>query len=277
LELETLLKTSTNKKRKDAEKEMQSIRDEYRSLPQDLVAVKDGLDLEVAEKKCESTVSYMESYIRNQTELVCDLLVQDGFITKNVTACGDEYELSTLGKIASNIAEVHPLVLSRFMVESNYFEGLSSIQFVGLLSCFTDIKIPEDEKMSRPLIADLQLKRNIEHIVALYENYEQCEIDRDIRSGLKYQDAVLFDLIELSMQWCRCSTEAECKYFIQTAVAEKSISIGDFTKAMLKLVTISRELVSVCEQAGRVDVLYKLNEIEGLVLKYVATSQSLYV
>ena len=277
LELETLLKTSTNKKRKDAEKEMQSIRDEYRSLPQDLVAVKDGLDLEVVEKKCESTVSYMESYIRNQTELVCDLLVQDGFITKNVTACGDEYELSTLGKIASNIAEVHPLVLSRFMVESNYFEGLSSIQFVGLLSCFTDIKIPEDEKMSRPLIADLQLKRNIEHIVALYENYEQCEIDRDIRSGLKYQDAVLFDLIELSMQWCRCSTEAECKYFIQTAVAEKSISIGDFTKAMLKLVTISRELVSVCEQAGRVDVLYKLNEIEGLVLKYVATSQSLYV
>jgi predicted solute-binding protein len=131
--------------------------------------------------------------------------------------------------------------------------------------------------MSRPLIADLHLKRNIEQIVVLYENYEQCEIDRDIRSGLKYEDAVLFDIMELSMQWCRCSTEAECKYFIQTAVAEKSISIGDFTKAMLKLVTISRELVSVCEQAGRVDVLYKLNEIEGLVLKYVATSQSLYV
>jgi len=54
-------------------------------------------------------------------------------------------------------------------------------------------------------------------------------------------------------------------------------SVGEFTKAMLKLVTISRELVSVCEDAGRVDVVYKLNEIEGLVLKYVATSQSLYV
>jgi superfamily II RNA helicase len=276
VELETLAKTSVNKKRKDAEKEMQSIRDEYRSLSQDLATVKEYLDLEVAEKKCETTVSYMESYIRNQTELVCDLLTEDGFITKDG---GEEgaYALSTLGKIASNIAEVHPLVLSRFMVESNYFEGLSSIQFVGLLSCFTDIKIPEDEKMSRPLISDLQLKRNIEQIVTLYENYERHEVERDIRSGLKYEGAVIFDLVELSMQWCRCSTEAECKYFIQTAVAEKSISIGDFTKAMLKLVTISRELVSVCEEAGRVDVLYKLNEIEGLVLKYVATSQSLYV
>ena len=276
LELETLAKTSVNKKRKDAEKEMQAIRDEYRSLSQDLATVKEYLELEVAEKKCDATVSYMESYIRNQTELVCDLLTEDGFITKNVGE-EDVYALSTLGKIASNIAEVHPLVLSRFMVESNYFEGLSSIQFVGLLSCFTDIKIPEDEKMSRPLISDLQLKRNIEQIVVLYENYERHELERDIRSGLKYEDAILFDMIELSMQWCRCSTEAECKYFIQTAVAEKSISIGDFTKAMLKLVTISRELVSVCEQAGRVDVLYKLNEIEGLVLKYVATSQSLYV
>jgi hypothetical protein len=274
LELETTLKNTVNKKRKEAEKEMQSIRDEYRFLQQDLIMVKECLELENAERQAKDTVSYMENYIRDQTELVSQVLEEDGFIAKTTE---QNYELSTLGKIASNLAEVHPLVLARFMVESNYFDGLSSIQLVGLFSCFTDVKIPEDERMGRPNIQDLRLKHAIESTVVLYDTYEQLELERDIRTGFKYQGAMIFDLIELSMQWCRCSTESECKYFIQSAVAEKSISVGDFTKAMLKLVTVSRELSSIVEELGRVDLLYKLNEIEGLVLKYVATSQSLYV
>jgi len=35
--------------------------------------------------------------------------------------------------------------------------------------------------------------------------------------------------------------------------------------------------MNVCEILGAIDLLYKLNQIDGLVLKYVLTSQSLYV
>ena len=79
------------------------------------------------------------------------------------------------------------------------------------------------------------------------------------------------------MIWCDCTTEYDCKSFIQNEVAEKSISIGDFTKAMLKIVTITKEFMNIAETIGNVELKHKLNQIEGLVLKYVTTSQSLYV
>jgi hypothetical protein len=60
-------------------------------------------------------------------------------------------------------------------------------------------------------------------------------------------------------------------------LADKEISVGDFNKAMLKIVTISKELGRVSEEHGFIDLLYKLNQIEKMVLKYITTSQSLYV
>ena len=45
---------------------------------------------------------------------------------------------------------------------------------------------------------------------------------------------------------------------------------------MIKIVTISRELEAVLSD-DQLDLLFKLRQIEGLVLKYVLTSQSLYI
>ena len=67
------------------------------------------------------------------------------------------------------------------------------------------------------------------------------------------------------------------KDFIQGKISDKGISIGDFNKAMLKIVTISKEWIKVFEEIGEVSTVHKLSQIEGLILKYVTTSQSLYV
>lgn len=277
LELEKMAKTMTNKKRKDAEREVQSIRDEHRHLQDDVQSVVELEKMESEHKESMASVGYMKDYIKTQTKLVCDVLLEDKFIQPTGTAAEGCYEMTQLGKIASNIAEIHPLAISRLMVESNSFEGLSAVQLVGLFSCFTDIKIQEDERMSRPLIDDLCLKDKISRLCKLYGEYENRELEQDIRSGLKYTGAIVFDIIEISMKWCRCATEADCKYFIQSALAEKSISVGDFTKGLLKIVTIARELSNVCEELGQISLLHKLGEIDGMVLKYVATAQSLYV
>jgi hypothetical protein len=60
-------------------------------------------------------------------------------------------------------------------------------------------------------------------------------------------------------------------------LSEKSISIGDFTKAILKISTITKELINVCEQNDLIEFMYKLSQIDGMILKYIATTQSLYV
>jgi hypothetical protein len=163
------------------------------------------------------------------------------------------------------------------MSENGYFSDFGSKQLVGLFSCFTDVKIPSDQRSSIPLIDDYLLKKTIQDLVALYGSYEAKEGLFDVRAGIKYDNAMIFDMIQYSMDWCGCQTEEECKSFIQSVISEKEISIGDFTKAMMKIVTVSKELMNVCELLGAIDLLYKLSQIEGMVLKYVLTSQSLYV
>jgi len=52
------------------------------------------------------------------------------------------------------------------------------------------------------------------------------------------------------------------------------ISIGDFTKAILKISTICREVMSALDITC---LKYSLSQVDGLILKYVATNQSLYL
>ena len=87
----------------------------------------------------------------------------------------------------------------------------------------------------------------------------------------------MYDMIDYSMEWCEKESEEECKVFIRDVLSEKSISIGDFTKAMMKIVTISREFDNVCETIVDLESIYKLKQVEALILKYVLTAQSLYV
>jgi hypothetical protein len=271
--LEKQAKNSVNKKRKDAEKELQKYKDEYRTLLSDVALVKELLDLESQEKTDMDSLDYTKNYIKSQTQSVCLIMTHRGFIEQN----DDDYQMTELGKIASNIAEIHPLPLANLFVKWNYFEKFSAKELVGLFSCFTDVKIPSDMKLSKPNIQNASLQCAINELVQEYEKYETLEIEMDVRTGISYENALIFDMIEFSIKWCNCASETDCKYFIQADLADKELSIGDFTKAMLKIVTISREWASVCEQIGQISALHKLTMIEGLVLKYVTTCQSLYV
>ena len=291
IDLESKVKTSVNKKRKDIEKEICRIKDEYKYVLKDVEYVQDLNTLCLQYQRDNETYKYMQCYIDDQTKKVCEVMVDDGFIAICENGLGDAtdvvrsgevnssvlYEMTQLGKIASNIAEIHPLILSNLFVKWDYFNNFSPKQLVGLFSCFTNVKVQDDVKMSIPAIDDSFLKCRINDVKNIYANYDDREASFDIRTGTNYVDALIFDMIEFAMEWCDCSNEMECKQFIQHNVADKNISIGDFTKAMLKIVTISKEWMNVCEAIGQIETLHKLSQIEGMVLKYVTTAQSLYI
>lgn len=274
IELEIIHKHVINKKRKETEREMEKMRNEHRTLLEDVKKVYELREMNLEYYKVNGSIEYMEKYVFTQTKNICKIMVEEGFINN----LGDGiYELTALGNIATNIAEIHPLPISKKMCDSAYFADFTPKQLVGLFSCFTDVKIPSDQKYSMPITEDKQLKQMINDLVGFYKNYESMEHGLDLRTGIRYENALIFDMVDYSMSWCECETEEECKYFIQSVISEKEISIGDFTKAMMKIVTISKELLGIAESVGAIDLMYKLNQIEGMVLKYVLTSQSLYV
>ena len=275
IEISSTYKLAVNKKRKECEKELRNLENTYQSIKQDYQYIVELQKLEDELNRENAGLEFITNYISLQTQRICNIMTTAFDSPPYITEINDSaYELTTIGQISSCIAEIHPLIMSQFFIEWNYLAAFSPKLLIGLFSCFTNIKVPDQERLSIPSIDDTFLKSRIEEVIALYEKYGDYENNNDIRTGINYNDVLVFDIIESSMQWCDCADELSCRQFIQTNV---SISIGDFTKAMLKIVTISKEWMKVCEMLGQVEALHKLSQIEGLVLKYVATSQSLYI
>ena len=103
------------------------------------------------------------------------------------------------------------------------------------------------------------------------------ETNYELYTEYKYETALQYDLVDIVMKWSMCEDELSCKQILQNDLYEKDISVGDFNKALLKIVTISKEFMKMFEMQDNVEELQKFSLIEKYVLKYVATSQSLYV
>ena len=271
---QTDLQSATNKKRKLFEKEIRKMEDEYKYIKDDASKIDQYLKMKDVVDNLRCDLYYTETYVNQQTDKICDIMCENGFIIRNPD---DTFTLTALGNVSSNIAEIHPLVLSELMIKWQYFDKFSTEQLIGLFSCFTDVKVQDDVRIHTLDIEDLFLEASIKSIAIHYDKYLDLEQDQQINTGIDYTGAIIYDMIEFSMRWCECKNEVECKAFIQNDVYNKSISVGDFTKAMLKIVTISKEFINVCEQLNLIELQHKLSKIEDMVLKYITTSQSLYV
>ena len=279
LELENALKTSVNKKKREIDKEMQRIMDEYCNVVKEMkiVVEYDELQRELISEREHNL--YLGTYISEQIRRICYILTTHGYVTQIQLENSPEsdYELTQLGKVAASIAEIHPLIFSKMLLSTNYFQEFTSKQLIGLFSCFTDVKVDNDQRLSVPKSNDSLLEATIQDMNKQYKYMQNIEITSEIHTGIIYEDALMFDIIDDSIEWCDCSNEIECKIFIQTKIADKGISVGDFTKAMLKIATIVKEITGICEETQHLDLLHKLNQIEPMILKYITTSQSLYV
>jgi len=249
---------------------MHLLENQHFDLDKDVKYVEEYMNLlrDLDEEK--ASFDFMNSFIQRQTSVICEILTRRGFIDQ----IESNYYLTALGKIAGSIAEVHSLVMADFVVSSEYFKDYDEYQIVGIFSAFTDIKLPDDQRRYNP--PDI-LKAPLNKLLKLVHMYEDDELDNNVVTGIKYDNAVNFDMVELSIKWTTCSDEESCKQFIQVDLMDKGISIGDFNKAMMKIATIGRELSKLAEEFGHIEFLNKLSKIDGLIFKYVTTAQSLYL
>lgn len=283
IDQQTIFKTASNNARKKADKELKRLKNEFRTIENDANSIIKLNNLTSKRDKMKEDIEFTKQFIEIQTGRICSVLISKNFITcDNDRMCNsylpeNTYKLTDLGIIASNIAEIHPIIISDLANKWNWFNEFTPIQLVGLFSCFTDIKVANDLRSNFPKTNDSFLKSKIEDVINQYEYFDKLEGEVDIRSGINYYDALKYDIIDLSMKWCELDNERDCKIFIENEIKSISISIGDFTKAMLKIVAITKEWITVCEITNNVEAQHKFSQIDSMILKYVMTSQSLYV
>lgn len=304
LYLKNYIPTVSNKKRREAEREVYQILSKNNNCMLESIQVQKRNMLLCEVESGESYVAHLETYIPRNVKTICDILVERKFVDAGAAAprtppasenlgqdlinespvdggcagggspcSGSPLTLSftTKGQIAAGIAEMHPLVAA------DCFQSWSELtpkQLVGLLSCFTDVKIDQDNKASVPITADAVLKRRINEVVDAFHLYEDLENARKTDPAYDYTNPVIFDMTDLMMEWCDFTDDVQCKIFIQDKLL---CSVGDFTKGILKISAMAKEFTAVCEKMGMVDFQHKLSQIDGMILKYVATSQSLYL
>ena len=264
---------SVNKRRKEIERQLQQIHDNYKHIEQDKISyekisVKQN-EINELQKQFDMTNSYVKSGVGN---VLC-LLNEDKCIEGDFN---DEksLKLTLKGRIASQLREVHCLAFAK-LLEDKTIDNLSSKQLVALFSIFTNINVQEDMKDNCPKSDDEAVQKTVVLLTEMYSEYKTREIKNNINTGFDYN--IHYDLLNYVEEWCKCENVEDCKFLLQKIGTEKEIFLGEFVKALLKINNISSEMEKIAEMTGNIAFLSKLKEIPNMTLKYVVTNQSLYV
>ncbi len=187
------------------------------------------------------------------------------------------YGLTTKGVVAMHIQELHPLVLGDLYEKYNGFTDFSAKELTGVLSCFTNISIPQDMRLSVP--GDTHINNKVKgcckNIGTLIEKYYDVEVEYQVDTGSEYD--IHYELIDYVILWCNTTNEQQCVELINNIKTDKEIFLGEFIKAILKINNIAKELEKICDILDNINLLQKVKEIPVLTLKYVVTNQSLYI
>ena len=267
------IQNSKNKQRKHLEKEKSRILQENPNCKNDAKLYNDFEELTSQIHQETEQLYFLEHFVEDKLESLCEVLIQEEFLTKTE----NNYTFCEKGEISSNIAEIHPLIISNMLLHNNWFSSMNVNEIAAILSLFTDVNVAKEEKTSFPQSENKEILNTMVYLQEQFEYYDTIEQNSHIRSGLEYDDVLCFDMPELVEKWCYCDDEQQCKYFLQNDAAHKGISPGDFTKALLKISNIVRELSVCAEKMNQIECLHKLSQVDGKLLKYITTSQSLYI
>lgn len=297
LGLLSLMKTeSQQKKRKKIQLDLDRMKEENRDIEKDILLLEKIHTQENIVRKENEHFHQLTKYVYNQVLRICRFLEHQGFLEMGFGSSDVDSQISVLvfgssdvdsqisilvlepGLICSHIAEIHgPIWVTCMINKWEYFRDFTPKQIVGVLSCITDVKVKEDCDVR---VKDVFMKNKVSELKEMYTMYGVQEEYRDIHTGIRYDEACNANIVDESMEWCDCESEEACKIFIQQKLPEKDISVGDFTKAILKIATVAKELRGLYELPccnTQTEWLYKLSQIDDMVLKYIATNQSLYV
>ena len=222
--------------------------------------------------KKNSFIYYSNKLYNNYYEYLNDIEYLDNLDYVNV----DEEEenkyllLTNLGEVAIFFQEVDSILMTEMLYKFVFFNDLTSISIVALLSCFTNIKIHDDIKILSYTAEPLN--KYLEFLAARSHYYEDEECDINTENSI-----IHYDLIDELIAWYEAEDELTCKQIIINLQYEKNLFIGDFIKAILKINNIINELKNVAVFLDNNSLLSKLEPISQKLLKYVATNQSLYI
>ena len=229
------VKISVNKKRREYEKEIQSIQDEYRMIDNDVKIVNSYNEKNNEVEKIKVSIEEIISCLSSKLTKIMDKLIEDGILI-------DRYKLSGIGKISSQLREVPCLVIGK----ENKVDS-------------TTILEKYDEKIDINNIRSV-ISSIINEIKFMYNLYEEFEVNNYLDTGDKYY--INDSYIEYISEWYDAKTGEECMNIVKRIEHDKGVFLGEFVKGIIKINNISNEIEKIAESIGDISLLDKIKDIQ---------------
>jgi len=249
----------------------------------------------------EREASIMET-IQKQKRNICQLEEEHSaalsYLLKEVSACVSLLEelnclisqgsssinlsITNTGIFASNIFETHPLLLANYI--SSYInpslsdDTFDATELASTLSLFCDSSAKREDSNHISVSACKETKEATQIIRTLEHMYQR---EHQVLGGyyISQEYQVSTRLPKYVRDWCRASTSAECLAILENVNETAEISSGDFVKSLLKIIKLSKELMTSAQEIGgpwlRLEKLCSV--VPELLMKYIVTNQSLYI
>ena len=271
IKLKIEVKKTSNKKRKRIENVINQLEMENKTIQDDYqkYILYEKLNMDI--KKEREYLDKLENYFKEKIESVITVLIETGYLILT----DDNFTLTINGLMAMKIKEVNSLVLIDLLVTYNYFSNLTIQEIVSLISCFVSINVQGDNIANCPNTDNTLLNKYANEIGNYYDKYSDYECKYDLDIGEEY--CLNYDLMQIMLDWCNSETEIQCKYVMQTLQNEKNIFLGEFIKSLIKITNIFKELDKITTINNNIDFKHKISKVNELILKYVVSSDSLYL
>ena len=154
--------------------------------------------------------------------------------------------------------------------------NLSSIDLVILLSCFTNLKLSDENSVFS--LNETKINNNAKEAIQNIDNLYNKYIDIFNKHKIPITENIdkHLNLCDIINDWCLADNEIECKNVINECY-KYDISLGDFVKAVLKINNIATELEKSAILLEDLELIKKIKEIPNLTLKHCVTNGSLYL
>jgi hypothetical protein len=277
--LEDIRSMASNKKLKEIDGRTAEMRGANPNMVKDLVIYKEIKLLKAEQAAKESEFTCIANYAQGKVENVLSVLAERGISASNIGCASGCTNASGIGidkmLICSSIAEVNPVLMTALFEEYNDFADFTPELIAAFLTLFADVRIRVDDEF---YVENTFLDYAFVQFKHVCDDLGECErahgLDEPVDSEEFLYSALIADDV---LEWCRSDTETACKQVLYDLMSYKGIGVGDFTKALLKISTVVRELISVCEKTDKIELRSRLSQIDRLLLKHVTTNQSLYL
>ena len=162
------------------------------------------------------------------------------------------------------------------IIEGGELDDLTPEELVSVLSIFTGIRLNDQNKYHSMILCQVndKIKNTVDKIEQSLNKYNSIETSAQTNFSQSYD--IQYDMCEFMYKWCFAENNVDCRKIYDEAKSY-DIYMGEFVKAVLKIVNICNELEKVCSVVENVKLMHTLSQVKEKLLKSIATNQSLYL